>query len=190
MNGQSGPWQVNRASASGPEHVGDPANDLFVYLVDVETGWMMAGSFEADCMEKARMQAMAEGWTEGVMTPLVNMVRQGAKQGMVDTHPVVREAIGLAMAAATVTPTFKMVLEERGGCDGHWLLLVYTTRAGVSKGQFSFADTARRDFLQQGDMALLLKKSLQAHLDEKSEFGALLASHGGALIATRLAGLL
>ena len=190
MSQQQGQRKVNRADGGLQKSGADGANDLFVYLVDVETGWMMAGSFEANCMERARMQAMAEGWTEAVLRPLVNMVRHCAKQGMIDPHPIVSEAIGLGMAAATVTPTFKTVLEERGGCEGHWLLLVYTTRAGSSKAQFSFADTSRRDFLEQGDMAMLLKESLRAHLDEKSEFGALLASEGGALVAHRLIELL
>jgi hypothetical protein len=181
---------VTRAGGASIPGSAEDKNDLFVYLVDVETGWMMAGSFEANCMEEARMQAMRENWTEGVFVPLSNMVRQGATNGLVDTHPLVREAIGLAMAAATITPTFKRVLEERGGCDGHWLILVYTTRAGVSKANVSFGDTSRRDFLGQADMSMLLQESLRAHLDEGSEFGALLASHGGALIAHRLAELL
>jgi hypothetical protein len=190
MGQQQRHWKLSRVAGSGQQGAGDEANDLFVYLVDVESGWMMAGSFQAHCMEAARMQAMREGWTESVLTPLTNMVRQGAKNGMVDTHPLVREAIGLAMQAVTITPTFKMVLEERGGCDGHWLVLVYTTRGGSSKANFSFGDTSRRDFLGQGDMALLLQESLRAHLDPQTEFGALLASEGGALVGTRLADLL
>jgi hypothetical protein len=190
MGQQQGQWKVTRAGGASIPGSAEDKNDLFVYLVDVETGWMMAGSFEANCMEEARMQAMRENWTEGVFVPLSNMVRQGATNGLVDTHPLVREAIGLAMAAATITPTFKRVLEERGGCDGHWLILVYTTRAGVSKANVSFGDTSRRDFLGQADMSMLLQESLRAHLDEGSEFGALLASHGGALIAHRLAELL
>jgi hypothetical protein len=189
MSEKQGPWKVSRVGGEGQDKAGDES-DLFVYLVDVETGWMMAGSFQAHVMEEARMQVMREGWTEAAIAPLSSMVREGAKNGMLDTHPLVREAIGLALVAVTITPLFKMVLEERGGCEGHWLALVYTTRGGSSKANFSFGDTSRRDFLGQGDMALLLKESLQAHLAPKSEFGALMAAEGGAIVATRLAELL
>ncbi len=190
MGQQEGQWKVTRPGASGKAGAVGYSNDLFVYLVDVQTGWVMAGSFETHCMEQARMQAMRERWTEGVLVPVTNMVRQGATNGLVDTHPIVREAIGLAMAGVTTTATFKRVLEERGGCDGHWLVLVYTTRAGVSKANVSFGDSTRRDFLGQSDMSMLMRESMRAHLNEKSEFGAMLASNGGALVAARLAELL
>ena len=102
---------------------------------------------------------------------------------------MVREAIGLGMACATISATFKTVLEDRGAVDGHWVVLVYTTKCGPGKAQFSFGDSRRDAFLGEADMAILLRESMTAHLDLGCEFGAQMAAEGAAVIAQSFQGL-
>jgi len=182
---KTGPWRVTQDSGASGK-----GSDLFVYLVDIATGWIMAGAFQANDMEEARMQAMQEGWDQQVWQTLVRIVRHAATTGLDDTNPSVREAIGLGMACATISQTFKTVLEDRGAVEGHWVVMVYTAKSGAAKVQFSFGDSRREDFLGEADMAIVLRESMTAHLDLGCEFGALMASEGGAVVAPSFQGLM
>lgn len=189
MSEHQSPWRYGGRSPARPDGK-QGRTDLFVYLLDVATGWMMAGGFDAVAMEQARMTAMAEGWGMGALDPVANLVGVAARSGFTDAHPMVREALGLAMAACTVTPTFKRVLEDRGSVEGHWLVLVYTTKQGSRAANVAFAHSSVEDFLRDADMAHLARIALADHLDPNQEFGGDLASRGGVQIAPNLVPLI
>lgn len=103
---------------------------------------------------------------------------------------MVREALGFGMAACTVTPTYKRVLEDRGSVEGHWLILVYTTKEWHRAANVAFAHSSVEDFLRDADMAHLARIALADHLDPNQKFGGELASRGGVQIAPNLVPLI
>lgn len=161
-------------------------NDVLMYVADLQTGWIRAGQYSCGDMDVARSVACQPNWPQITLPLVADLVSNAAGQGASESEPITLQALGLAMAAAAVSGTRHIVLQDRGSCAGHWFFLVYTAKDGAKAWNTAFAGTTGAGFLGGSALATFLQQVLRANLAPGAPVGERMAAGGGVDLAPNL----
>ncbi|MBK6616453.1 hypothetical protein [Ottowia sp.] len=166
--------------------------EVMVYVIDAQSGWIMAGAFVLDEMEAARRLLVAQGAAaaEASLGLVVNMTRSCAREAASDTSPIAKELVGLAMTVATVSPAFAQVITDRGGVEGHWMVFVYTAASGKSSAHVSFVASSGKGFLNRASFEAASSMVLKSNLQMESATGRAMSQGGGVVLSPMFRALL
>lgn len=188
-------WQSVRSDAPWPmpadvrPSAGSPgaaaAAGVFVYLLDVQSGWMQAGTFAEVEMEAARIRAVADKRDERVFALVGSLAKAAAAADSPAAAPLVVEGLRLALEALTVTRTFPHVIRDRGSLEGHWFVFIYTAHDGAVMTHEAYASSPRPGPLVQEEIDHMVGHSLRLHLRPATTVGHRMRAGGGAVVCPR-----
>lgn len=154
-------WEVGRYDAD-TTRTALAHHDVFVYMVDTSTMWMVAGSTTSSEMFRARRAVSAAELGPGTVAGAAGeVILKCGERGLADDHGDVKTAFTSAVCAITDSATWTAVMDRTGNPAGHWIWMVYRLANGDALGRPMYAQDDRRGFMPLAQ----LKDSLGAALE-------------------------